>query len=257
MPYQIDGAIDASTLQATEFMKIAVVGESGIGKSWLSATAPEPWFWDFDGRLGSLSGKNVSGKSYIDFNRLAPSAWKNAEIDLAKFEDLKLHGEPIPQTYVCDSMQQMAKAAMQDALVMAAQNSKVCRKISVGATSYYVPGGFDAWQVEYEAIMNFVSRLFALGNVICNFHEAPEEAPESTQETPIFTGRLIVFPVRLKKLLPLFNDKWRLFNNNGKRMIYTNISDPKFTAASTLLVDPLEEPDISAMINKHKKRIGK
>lgn len=257
--YAIQGAVEATTLKASENMRVALVGPSGVGKSWLAATAPEPFFFDFDGRLNSLAGKPVSGKTYYDTDFMAPSAWVTFENDLAALEKLSLATDEhaFPETFVCDSMQMMCQAAMNQILVLGANDKKICRKISAGQKIYYVAGGYDAWEAEYQAVKGAISRLFSLGNVICNFHEAPEEAPGSTQENPIFTGKLTVFPVRMRKLLPLFNDKWRLETVNGNRQVFTDLKDYKFNSASTLLVDSIEQPDIQAMFKKHLSRLPK
>lgn len=253
--YEIEGALTGQDIKFNEAMRIAVVGPPAIGKSWLAATAPDPWFNDFDGRLNSLAGKTISGKTYFDRDAMLPTAWSNFETDLTRFEQLKQQSKIIPKTFVCDSMQMMCQAAMNQILVLGAADKKICRKISIGAKVAYVPGGYDAWEAEFQAVKGAISRLFALGNVICNFHEAPEEAPGSTQENPIYTGRLTVFPVRMRKLLPLFNDKWRIENSNGKRIVHTNITDYKFDSGSSLLVDPIEEPDIQKMFTKHLSRM--
>lgn len=258
-PYAIIGAVQGTDIKISERMRVAVVGPPAVGKSWLAATADKPWFNDFDGRLNSLAGKPISGKTYFDTDFLAPTAWINFENDLAEFERLSLATDEheFPKTFVCDSMQMMCQAAMNQILVLGAGDKKICRKISAGSKVYYVPGGYDAWEAEYQAVKGAISRLFSLGNVICNFHESPEEAPGSTQENPIFTGKLTVFPVRMRKLLPLFNDKWRISADNGQRQVYTDLKDYKFNSASSLLVDSIEQPDIQQMFKKHLSRIGK
>jgi hypothetical protein len=253
--YAIQGAIQGTNLRVSENMRVAVVGPPGVGKSWLAATADKPWINDFDGRLNSLAGKPISGKTYFDKDFMQPTAWVEFENDLAAFE--RMSKESLPKTFVCDSMQMMCQAAMNQILVLGANDKKICRKISAGQKIYYVAGGYDAWEAEFQAVKGAISRLFSLGNVICNFHEAPEESPGSTQENPIYTGKLTVFPVRMRKLLPLFNDKWRLSADNGNRVVYTDLKDYKFNSASTLLVDSIETPDIQAMFKKHLSRIGK
>jgi hypothetical protein len=64
-----------------------------------------------------------------------------------------------------------------------------------------------------KIISNCLVRLFQLGSVIAVFHERPEEAPESTQENPKYTGKLLVEPPRYKNYLPLFNEQWRMKAN--------------------------------------------
>jgi hypothetical protein len=253
--YAIQGAISGTDLKVNERMRTAVIGPPGVGKSWLAATADKPWINDFDGRLNSLAGKPISGKTYFDKDFMQPTAWVEFENDLAAFE--KMAKDALPKTFVCDSMQMMCQAAMNQILVLGANDKKICRKISAGQKVYYVAGGYDAWEAEFQAVKGAISRLFSLGNVICNFHESPEEAPGSTQENPIFTGKFTVFPVRMRKLLPLFNDKWRMSADNGNRVVYTDLKDYKFNSASTLLVDSIEQPNIQEMLKKHLTRMGK
>lgn len=252
MPYEIPNSVSGAEIKQTESMKIAILGEVKSGKSWLAATAPDPWFNDFDGRINSLAGKNISGKTYFDSDSMNPQAWIQLENDLSHFERICTSGN-IPKTFVNDSMQYMAVAAMNYVLSM---NPKLRREVKAGAKTYYAPGGYDAYALELEMIKGIISRQFALGNVICNFHETPEEDPSSTQERPVFSGKMTVYPVRLKKLLPLFNDQWRLIIENGVRRVITDISDYKFTASTTLLLDSKEEPDIQKMIAKHQSRLA-
>lgn len=257
-PYAIDGSIQGTDIKANEFMRIAIVGAPKVGKSWFAATIGDtPWFNDFDGRINSLHGKDITGKTYYDADPMNAKAWTTFENDLVKFEQMKVAKQDIPKTFINDSMQQMCKAAMDLTLMMGASNKNICRKVSVGAKTIYAPGGYDAWDAEYKAVHNAISRQFALGNVICNFHEHPEEALGSTQENPIYTGKLTVFPVRMNKLLILFNEVWRLEVQNGQRQVYTDLKDYKFNSASSLLVDSIEQPDIQQMFKKHLSRVGK
>lgn len=253
MPYEIPNAVNGQDITPTDHMKIALVGEPKIGKSWLAATAPEPWFFDFDDRLNSLHGKPISGKTYFDYKQTNPTAWLTFEQDLSMFEYHNSQKKPIPKTFVLDSGQNMCQAC-ENYIHMV--NPSMRKELKVGASVFYASNSWDTYNLEHPMLQDAISRLYQLGNVILTLHEAPEEAPESTAKNPIFTGRLTVYPVRCRKLLPIFNDQWRLISDNGIRRVITDISDYKFTASTTLLLDSKEEPDIQKMIAKHQSRLG-
>jgi hypothetical protein len=134
---------------------------------------------------------------------------------------------------------------------------KIRREINIGGKmSVFFPGGFDAWNAEMSTMENFILRLLALPlNVIVTFHEAAEEAPDSTQENPKFTGRISPFPVRHGRLLRYFNEVWRL-ERNGQVPTVQLVPDYRFTTATNLLLDKVERPDISFLIDQHKAKLA-
>src|ERR1017187_7157420 len=101
----IKGMIPATSI-TEPLLKIAVVGDPGVGKSWFAATAPKPVLdLDFDGRASSLAGKaGVLVKSYVDLDTTNPKAIADLESDLNSFDYAKAKGEEIPATFVIDSI---------------------------------------------------------------------------------------------------------------------------------------------------------
>lgn len=90
-------------------------------------------------------------------------------------------------------------------------------------------------------------------NVIVTLHETPEEDPRSSEENPIYTGKITVYPVRYRVLLIYFNEVWRLVRDTGLRpQVFCN-PDGRFTsAASALGLDKITAPDIMAALRDAK-----
>lgn len=72
-------------------------------------------------------------------------------------------------------------------------------------------------------------------NVICNLHECMEEDERSTQENPIYTGKIEVYPRRYNSLLMYFNEVWRLQRPSGRLPFIQFDPDNKFIQAATAL----------------------
>jgi hypothetical protein len=87
-------------------------------------------------------------------------------------------------------------------------------------------------------------------NVICILHEAMEQDERSTQENPIYTGKIEVFPRRYHTLLVYFNEVWRLTREFGKIPKVSCDPDGKFVQAATALgVDKITRPDINEVLS--------
>jgi hypothetical protein len=268
--------LDLSKATPFDQLLIALVGKEKSGKSRLAATAPTPiLFFDFDGRISSVAGRaNVYGVSYVDkTGHMQPDVFTDFITKLTLLEQNKLDlamlgfniepGVVFARTIVLDSALRMAKAAMR--YILANGSKGVTRTISISGMAINSPGGFDAWNAEMSAIEDSLLRTFALGtNVIMTFHENPEEAPESTNEHPVFTGRVGIFPVRYQRLLGYFNEVWRVTRstpsgNSSQDSVPSVSTAPSYDfayGASCLNIDANEVPDIQAMIAKHIARQG-
>ncbi len=244
-------------VNADDQLKIALVGPSKGGKSWVAATAPKKpiFFIDWAGRLASVAGKpGVLGKTYSEHESLTQhKAWQSMITDFQMFEYNKLQKKGIPGTLVFDDMDFMLNAA--DRFVMVNNPSeKMRRVVKIDQTkSVYVPV-FDTYKAEMSLVSNILARAVELGvDVIAIFHERAEEAPDSTLENPKFTGKFTVHPPRCKELLPIFNDVWRIKpQDNGKYTVYTS-PNYEFLGCKTIEVDSEEIPNIEEMIKKHYK----
>ena len=254
-----DGAIKAEERDSSDTMKIAIVGPQKGGKSRLAATAYRKpvYFWDFDDRLISVSGiPDVFGKTYRETTTLTNStAWPSVIQDMGMFEYQKSKGAKIPGTMVFDSMTYMLERAMQYVIV---NNSDMRREVvmnkSTGLKSF-VPKNYDAYKAEMGQVMNILNRSLELGcDLICCFHERAEEAPDSTEKDPKYTGKISTHPPRAAILLPFFNELWRVRpNDQGVYKVQTK-PNYEFVGATCLNLDENEDPDITKMISKHKSK---
>jgi hypothetical protein len=265
--YGLENVVDMATTLPFTQLKIAIVGAPKTGKSRLAATAPQErfddagtkleqyqgtWFADFDGRLPSLAGiVGVSGKTYQDANPLAPRAFAQFIQDLGMLEYAKQQGKVIPATICCDSVTYMSDCALRYVM---SQNSTGTKDIAIGSYKMRIARGYEPYDGEVSFITNSFQRIIELGsNLICCFHDRAEEAPDSTQENPRFTGKVTVHPPRAKKYLALFNELYRVqFDSYGGGYQVQCKANNEFTAGSTLNVAEFETPDIKELIKKHQ-----
>lgn len=256
-------AIYGTTL-ATEIkqdkMKIAIVGEPKVGKDWLAATAPGKVFtFDFDDRQYSLAihpnKANIEVKTYQDKNSMRALAWSEFTRDVDEFQEMSQRGEKVPDWFVLSSAQFMQDACMNKVL---SDNQGMRTELKVGTKIVsYSPSGWDAYTICVAEIQNALGALHSIGNIIMTFHETPErDKINSTKKEVKYTGKLDVYPVNLKKLLPLFDNQWRLITFGGERVLVTDISDSQFNGSSTLSVaGEIKNPNLSTMIAEHTSKI--
>lgn len=259
----------------------AIVGVEKSGKSRLSSTAEKPvLIHDFDGRADALAGvQGVFALTYRDVGGVQqPSAFTDFLSMLTQLENSKdlskivINGSPafpncppetMVRTNVLDSIQWMAKAAMRYNLYSGGGIKGFTRNMAIGSINVRFPGGFDSWNAEMAALEECILRVFALKtHTLVTLHEQAEEAPGSTAEKPVFTGRVNIFPARYQRLLGLFNEVWRVSRGvsvDGKAsgsvpVVKTTPTYDFAYGASAMLLDAEEAPDISLMIAKHLQR---
>lgn len=266
----------------TDILHVALVSPPKNGKSRLFATAPGVKLdLDFDQRRQSIAGiKDVYAITLKDpqFPRMPEVADECLDImsglekslDLAELKDRKgnkMIPEAQPGTILkslaFDSIQSMAKCCAAHEMY---NNPDIRREISVGnglnAIKIHIQKSFDAWNAETKLVESIIFRAFALPiNVFCMFHETAEETADSTDKEPKYTGRVCVYPVRYKNILSNFNEVWRVKLTNvntpaGIRYLprVYPLPDYALDAATTMNLDPVEEPDIMRMIEKSKSR---
>jgi AAA domain-containing protein len=270
------------TESSTGRLRVAIIGPEKNGKSVLASTSPGiKLFLDFDQRAEAVAGKKgVYAITFKDPGGIKmPEAAEEvldvmtgleASLDLSVLKTKKgqniFPGLP-PGTkidgLIFDSMSSFAKMMMDYETY---NNSDLCRKIKIGpGLEVRVAKNYDAWNAEMQGVSSAVMRAFALPvNVFCVFHEIAEEALDSTDEKPKYTGKVSIYPVRYKSLLKYFNEVWRVRltpipSQSGQRYLPRVYPLPDYTmdAATTMLLDPVEEPDIEKMILKHKSRLPK
>lgn len=259
----------------------AIVGVEKSGKSRVCSTAEAPvLFHDFDGRADALAGKKgVFALTYRDIGGIQqPSAFTDFLAILAQLEisrdlsKLMINGirafpnvppDTLIKTNILDSIQWMAKAAMRYNLYSGSSIKGFARNMAIGQMNIRFPGGFDSWNAEMAALEECILRVFALRtHVLVTLHEQAEEAPGSSAEKPVYTGRVNIFPARYQRLLGLFNEVWRVSRGvsiDGKAtgsvpVVKTTPTYDFAYGASAMLLDAEEKPDIHAMIEKHLQR---
>jgi hypothetical protein len=250
----IEAAMDISE----PLLKIAIVGDPGVGKSWFAATAPKPVLdLDFDGRKSSLAGKaDVFVKSYVDIDTTNPKAIAELESDLNTFDYEKQKGELVYKTFVIDSITYARKFTESE---LAKQQSNLGRTLRIGSAKITIGQGWDIVNGNRMYLEYIINRLAALGNVIAIFHTQDEkDTAKSTAEKKAYTGRITVQPQYLSSILSIFNDVYLLdVDYKNTRFVQTGISNEFIGKCSLKGLNPLNEaPDLEAMLAKHRKAIG-
>jgi AAA domain-containing protein len=240
-----------------------LVGKNEAGKSRLAATAPPPvLFLDFDRKAQALAGKKgVYALTFADpaQTTIQPTAF-NAMLDvLGKLErgerSLKALGfnvgdEVKVQTLVFDSIYTIAKAARNYALYV--NPKELARIVSIAGHQYRVPRSWDGWGVESEMVESSIMQARSIKglNVIAILHEVAEQAENSTEDNPIYTGKIELYPRRYNPLMTYFNEIWRITRDFGTIPKLTLQPDGVFTKAGTTLVIPTDKivPNIQEII---------
>lgn len=276
-------ARDLEHEQATDQLVLAIVGEQKSGKSTLAATArPEILVLDYDLRAPSIAGKKgVWALSMVDPPHPAPQTVIPATFDILsslersrKLRDISYQDtvndviqtiKPFAsadqskevKTIVLDSAISMAKASLNFVL---ASSADIRFAINIGGKfTSYSPKSYIGWNADSAQAESIILRCIATGlDTIMTFHESKEEAPDSTEEAPKWTGKLTVFPVRYARLLKNFSEVWRLTlkpgGPGGRYVPQVRVcQDWDFNSATCMLgLNLVEEPDIQKMLAKHQ-----
>lgn len=88
------------------YRRILIVGDSGSGKTTFAATAPVPFFADFDHGLDTLAGKNIEGEYQPYDTETFSDFWK--ELGLWRKEGPQYGCE----TFVLDSLTTVSEACL-------------------------------------------------------------------------------------------------------------------------------------------------
>jgi hypothetical protein len=194
--------------------------------------------------------------------------------------------DKLVDTLVFDSVQTMADNARRYVM---ATSPDVAKSYTMGKKTYRVAKSYHAWGGEMEMVTGAILKARAIlhcktclepatyrkdpsgkgllshsdtakkydhtpvaraMNVIAILHECMEEDERSTQENPIYTGKIEVYPRRYNSLLIYFNEVWRLTRQNGKIPTVSCDPDGKFTQAATALgIDKITVPDIQQVLS--------
>ncbi len=253
IPQGLNGVEPASSITQVDNLKLIELGEPGAGKSWLSCTGRKPiYVADFDDRKQSIAGKpEVFIKSYVDRDPQLPHAWSDFETDIGVLEYAKQKNELKFKTIVIASLTYMLKAAQNQ---MMKDNSGLSRTIKVNSKSYIITQGWDSINVAQRMIDGILNRLFELKmDVIVEAHIRREKDAASTEKNPVFTDKWTIEPQNLKMLLPSFNERWLVTNDNGYRVKTKPAYD--FNAVTALHIDAEENANITEILAKHAANV--
>lgn len=241
----------AESLSASDWLKIAIIGEPGVGKSWLAATAPQPIrVFDFDDRAESLAGKPglliKSKPTMID-----------VEQDLSIAKARKKQGFSIPATWLFDSVTYMQRAMEEEIFNQVGKDAY--KEIAVGPNhKMRIRKGWDTINGIQRYLEYLIAEFSALGNIIFVFHEkAEKDVAKSAPDKPAYTGDITIDPQYLANSLSLFNERYRIKVEPGTgrylcQCKFAPNQENKFNAITSMQLDPFEPPNILAMIAKHK-----
>ena len=247
-PFANMQGVRSEEIQAEVKLRIAILGEPKSGKSWFAATAPGPVrYYDFDNRAESLEGKP---DLFVSKN----TTMGIVESDLSVMKANKIKKLPLPTTVVFDSVTYMVKAMEEE---IRRQSPGLFKSIRVGnSTNVYKGKDWDVVVGIQRYVEYLVAELTALDvNFIFVFHERDEkDNSESTAERTAYTGKVVTSPQYLQNTLSLFNEVYRIKVDGNRN--YQVACRPNFdiNASTTMLLDPMEKPDIMGMIAKHKAK---
>jgi hypothetical protein len=245
-------------------LKIAIVGDTGIGKSWLATSiASENHLvadLDFDDRESSLRGKpNVIVKQYLDEDPDHPQAMLSLESDIVSWEYAKDKGELDIKTFVVDSGTFMVSAIEREAIRQEPTNGRSIIRLPGGnrqnPRALKIGTGYDWSKINREYFLNVCGRLSRLGNLIVTFLDRDERDRTQTDDKgkPIvaYTGKITIEPQHVAPALATFNDVWYLHGESGYRSLTVGLSRDFNIGKNTLgLVGEQTDLDIKKFLAK-------
>ena len=250
-------------------LQMLIVGAEKSGKSELSATAPDPvLFLDFDLRAGSLaSRKGVYALTFRDpgssldqptaFNELLDTISKlEKSLSLKELGFANAAPDLLVKTVVFDSASTIANSARR--YVLYSNPKDLAYVINLGKSQFRVPRNWHGWTTEMEMVESAIVRCLGIKglNVIVNLHETKEEAEDSTEEQPKYTGFITVFPVRYRVLLKYFNEVWRLERKaEGPPLIQCNPNGVFTKASSALRLPSVPIANIKQVLEAQRQKM--
>ena len=260
----IPDAVSLTDLPDIMDLRLAIIGESGIGKSWLAASAPPPVLhYDFDNRAASLRKlclerglQDIKVKTMVD-SQENPWVLTGLENDLTMLKSVKKSGNPIPRSYVLDSATYLRKSMEYTALK---QDQTMGTKIRITPSRIMRTASAMTsanWVRQYFEYL--INEFSTLGNIIVVFHQKDQVDKDKTKPNNTeYTGKLTIDPQYLESILSIFNERWHIIRESGTLRYRVKCSDDQdFNAITSLNIDKEENPNIQEILKKHQERIAR
>jgi len=164
----------------TEYLKVAIIGEPGTGKSVFASSFPTPGFvFDFSGGIITYRGKNFDYEQYPT----TPRGWDKFQTDFRSVATKVAEGQY--QTVVFDDCTSMTDLAMEKAMSLDPKRSAT---------------GGPIWNIHYMMVRNLMEgslrRLVELPcNIVLIAHmelDKDEETGAILSAHPMLTGQLAI-----------------------------------------------------------------
>lgn len=208
----------------TDNMKLKVLcyGGSGTGKTTFAASFPKPFFFDFDGGLLSVRGKDIEYETYQDKAVLRPDAYDKFYQRLEEMHTA-LQGGHLPfQTIVLDSI-----TTMQESLLRSIQYHN--RTLGKQTT-------LQEWGMLVGKMEDILYRISSLNvHVVAIAHEQiiQNDMTSEVMILPLIVGK------KLPDRLPLWFDEvyhTRVDRGHQERPVYQTmtVADRRYKAKSRL-----------------------
>jgi len=200
-------------------LKVLVYGGSGTGKTTFASTFPKPFYFDFDGGMLSVRGKDIEYETYVDKSMLRPDAYERFN---TKLEELHAMTSLPYQTVVLDSI-----TTMQEAVLRSIQSTN--RTLGKQTT-------LQEWGMLVGKMEDILYRINSLNvNIVAIAHEQIVQDEISSE--------IMVLPLIVGKKLPDRIGLWfdevynaRVDRGQGGRPVYQmmTVADRKYKAKSRL-----------------------
>ncbi len=255
-------------------LTLGIVGKLKSGKSRLASTGRKSiLFLDYDLRSESLAGRpGVYAIKMVDpplpnpqtvipntFDIMSALEKSKKVCELAIGAQRLFPNAPKDEefkTVVFDSAQTMSRASLN--FILSTSDKAIRYEVKAGSFVHYSPNSWTGWVVDTNMVESILLRCIATGlDTIFVLHEVAEESVDSTEKEPKFTGRVTVYPVRYGKILGNLNEVWRMQldpdpKNAARYVPRVRVTqDWNFNASTCMQLDPVEAPDIEAMLAKH------
>jgi hypothetical protein len=221
-------------------LKVLVYGGSGTGKTTFAASFPKPFFFDFDGGLLSVRGRDIEYETYQDKSVTRPDAFEKFNQRLEEMHTA-LQGGHLPfQTIVLDSI-----TTMQESMLRSIQYAN--RTLGKQTT-------LQEWGMLVGKMEDVLYRISSLNvHMVTIAHEqiVQDELSSEIMILPLIVGK------KLPDRLPLWFDEVyhsRVDRGLAGRPVYQmmTVADRKYKAKSRLNCFDVIESGLSyqVMIDK-------